>query len=492
MDFITTIQSAISVISLTHVWLCGIGVLIGFIVGVIPGIGALTAMSLLMPLTYHFDLISSLLLLSGIWYGSMYGGSIPSILLNIPGTPATAITCAEGYPMGQQGRSLTALVLQASSSFAGGIFGVLVVILCTEILSKLGLHFQSADYAILILFLLIFVCFTYRANFSKNMSMVLSGMILASVGIDANTGYTRGTFDILYLQDGITVVVLLIGLFGLSEVLWQCHHGGTRSTNFLNGSDSFGRAAVEVLRTRWSTLRGSIIGTIVGALPATGPTLAASLAYVTEKSLSKNPGKFGKGAAEGVAAPEAANNAASHTCLIPTLALGIPGDVAMIFVLAAFMIQGVAVGPTFFSAQADVFWILILSFFAGNVFMLILSFLVIPWATRILNIPGWIIYPSVIIFCCFAAYSVRFLFADVIMMALFGLLGYTLRRCGFDLIPLVFGFIMTPTLETNLRRALLLGDGDFSVFFHRPLLMIILTCMMIVIFIVYRRSLKND
>jgi len=469
MDLLLIWQIVVQNFSFYHLIACVLGVTIGIIVGMIPGLGAFIAMSLLMPLAYHTDIVYSLITMAGIWYGSMYGGSVSSILLNLPGTPSTAITCIEGYAMTQKNKAFDALVFQALSSFVGGIVGLLVVIFGSVYLTTLAIQFHSVDYASLMILCLILACVTQKTNFVKNLAMVMLGASLAFIGLDLSTGNSRGTFGLIDLDGGIKIGVLLLGLFGLSEVMWQLKDN-VKAKNFtLTKFNSFKNVFKQFFDHWASTLRGSTIGSIVGILPALGPAFAAVMSYSTEKSLSKTPDKFGTGVAEGILSPEAANNSAAHTSFIPTLSLGIPGDISMVFILSIMSIHGIATGPTFFQNHSDIFWMLMFSFLIGNIILLALSFVVIPYAQHITNIPPWIIYPIIILFCCIGAYSLGFNVFDVYLMAGIGILGYLLRYFEFSFVPLLFGFILSPLLEVNVRRALLISDGDFLIFLERPL-----------------------
>lgn len=460
------IDTLISSLNYSTLLMCATGVIIGMIVGVLPGIGAFTAMALLLPMTYNMDLLPALIMFGGIWYGSMYGGSITSIVTNVPGTPSTIMSCLDGYPMAQKGKAGVALILTAVSSFVGGIIGILMLIWFGPAIGDLGLTFHSADYASLMLFGLVLTALVIDSNIAKSLSMVLLGFLVSTIGADMFTGEVRYDTGIAALEDGINIVVLIIGLFGVSEIIDQM--GSRAADSSVRNIGSLFPSLNDWRNSILPTLRGTAIGAVFGALPGTGPSAAGAVSYMTEKILSKNKNEFGNGSVAGVVAPEAANNSAAQTAFIPTLTLGIPGDAGMILILSLFMIHGVAIGPGFITNNPDIFWGLTASFIIGNVILLIVNVPLVKVWVYLLRIPFWIIAPSVLTFAAVGAYSLRNNILDIFLVGILGVVGYLLKKMHFSAVPLLMGCLLGPGFEDNLRRSLVLSDGSFAVFVNRP------------------------
>ncbi len=449
---------------------CFLGVFLGTFVGVIPGIGPLAAISMLFPITFYLDPTAALIMLAGIYYGTTYGGSTASILLNIPGATSSAVTCLDGYPMAQQGRAGVALMMTTVASFAGGSFGIIILSLFSPIIAEYALSFGPADYFALMLLGLVAASTIANASPAKGLAMVVLGMLVASVGTDSQSGVARFTFGSMSLLDGFGISAMAMGLFGIGEILSSV--GNARSTAIDKSSAKWRNMVPtrdDVRRSWMPGLRGSAIGSFFGALPGTGPSIAAFMAYAVEKRVSDTPERFGKGAIEGIVAPETANNAADQTAFIPTLTLGIPGSATMALMLGALMVHGIQPGPTLIVQQPALFWGLVMSFWIGNIILLVLNLPLIGLWVRMLLVPYQYLYPAILVFVCIGAYSVRANPADVLMVLGFGVLGYGLRIAGLPAAPLLLGFVLGPLIETQFRRSMVLAQGDFTTIMARPI-----------------------
>lgn len=455
---------------------CSIGVAFGTLVGVLPGFGPLAAISLLLPITYGLDPTSALIMLAGIFYGSQYGGSITSILLNIPGEATSAITCLDGYPMSRNGRAGVALLMTALASFMGASLGIVAMILFSPALASFSLLFTSVEYFSVVLVGLVAAATISVSSPLKGLIMVLVGLILGLVRMDGHSGVERFTFGVLELVDGIGLSAVAMGMFGIGEIIASV---GTKNVFAADPRAVTLRSMIptrdDMRRFVFPSLRGSLLGVFTGALPGVGITLSPFMAYSLERRIAKDPSRFGKGAIEGVTAPEAANNAAVQAAFIPTLSLGIPGGPTMAIMLGALMIYNITPGPQFMAENAPLFWALVASFWVGNVLLLILNIPLIGLWVRILAIPYHLLYPGMIAFICIGAYSIANSIFDVYIVIGFGILGYALARYDFPCTPLLLGFILGPMIEDNLRRALVLARGDLSVFVTRPLSAIFLS-----------------
>jgi TctA family transporter len=457
--------------SLQALLFCFIGVSIGTFVGALPGIGPLAAISLTLPLTYYMDPMIALIMLSGIFYGSQYGGSIASILLNLPGTASSAVTCIDAYPMTKQGRAGVALFITAIASFVGGSIGIILLIGFTPMLASFALRFSSADYFSFILLCLLGASMHGTGSPLKGLSMVALGLLLGMVGIDVTSGMPRFTMGFPALTDGINLVALMMGLFGVAEVL-----STFRKSQILEEKPPVPVSLRSLIPTRedmrqslMPTLRGSAIGSVVGALPGMGATLATFISYSVEKRVAADPSRFGRGAVEGVAAPEAANNASVQSAFVPTLGLGIPGDAVMAVLIGALMIHGIQPGPLFITQHPNIFWGLVASMWIGNIMLLILNIPLIGIWVRLLSIPPRVLYPTILLLVCIGVYSVNNNVFDVVITILSGLVGYGFGLYGYPMAPLVLGFILSPIMEEHLRRALLISDGNYLTFFQHPI-----------------------
>ncbi|RUT28300.1 tripartite tricarboxylate transporter permease [Arsenicitalea aurantiaca] len=462
-------------LSLSNLWWCFVGVFLGTLLGVIPGIGVLAAISMLFPLTFQLDATAALIMLAGIWYGTTYGGSTAAILLNVPGAPANAITALDGYPMSQQGRAGVALFMTTIASFFGGSVGIILLMTFSGVISSAALQFSSAEYFALMLLGLVAASNISNGSMLKGLIMVCLGVLFGIVGSDIYTGMRRFTFGVVELADGIALIALAMGLFGVAEVIASVGKVDVAKLDPKSLSFAAMKPSRSEMRRSWlPMIRGSAVGSFFGTLPGTGPSIAAFMAYAVEKRSSKTPERFGKGAIEGIMAPESANNAADQTSFIPTLALGIPGSATMALMLGALMIHGIAPGPQLMTEQPSLFWGLVMSFWIGNILLLVLNIPLIGLWVRLLQVPYQWLFPAVLMFVCIGTYSVNNSWFDVVLVALFGGLGYTLRTLGFPAAPMLLGFVLGPMMEEHFRRAMLLGRGDPATFIERPISLVVL------------------
>ncbi len=454
----------------TNLMYCFLGVLIGTLAGVLPGINALSAISMLFPITFYLEPTTALIMLSGIWYGVGYGGRTASILLNIPGTIAASVTCLDGYPMAQQGRGGVALLMTTVSSFIGGSIGILFLMFFAPTIAAYASRFGAAEYFSLILLGLVGASTVSDGSTVKSLAMVVLGIMLGCVGQDMYTGSARYVFGVLNLMDGLSLVALAMGIFGVAEVV--AGMGRTSVGDFDRKSVQF-RAMMptrdDIRRSWMPVLRGTSIGSFFGTLPGTGASIAAFMAYAVEKRVAREPQRFGKGAIEGIMAPEAADNAAEMTAFIPTFSLGIPGSATMALMLGVLMIHGISPGPTLISEQPSLFWGLIMSFWIGNVLLVILNAPMVGIWVRILLVPYHLLFPAVLAFVCIGAYSVSFSSFDVWLVAAFGLLGYVMRIFQWPGAPVLIGFVLGPMLEEEFRRAMIVSRGNLMTFVERPI-----------------------
>lgn len=476
-------------------WFCFLGVFLGTAVGVLPGIGALAAISLLLPMTYHMSPTSAIVMLAGVYYGSQYGGSTASILMNLPGGPASAVTCLDGYPMAKKGKAGVALFITTIASLAGAMIGLLLLVLFSPVIAEVGLKFGPAELFAMMVMGLVAASSIGAGSPVKGLAMVVMGVLLGMVGTDVNTGIARFTFDIPELMDGINLVALAMGLFGVSEVVRNIH--GQDDTQKVESVTlrSMIPTREEMKRSYPAMLRGSSLGSALGALPGVGPSIAAFMAYAIEKRVAKNPDEFGKGAVQGISAPESANNAAAQTAFVPSLSLGIPGDAVMAIMLGALIIHGITPGPMLINEQPEMFWGLVVSFAIGNIMLVLLNIPTIGIWVSLLRIPFTWLYPAILVFVALGVYSVNNNHFDIYMVAVLGALGYLLMLLRFEAAPLLLGYILGPMVEENLRRTLLISRGDPSVFFERPisatLLYVTLAMLVWTLFKFVRGSLRR-
>lgn len=453
--------------------LCFVGVLLGTAIGVLPGIGAPATIALLLPTTYALEPASAFIMLAGIFYGAAYGGSTTAILLNLPGESSSAVTAIDGYQMARQGRAGPALAIAALGSFFAGTVSTLVVALFAPLLARFALEFGAAEYFSLILLGLILSVALAHGSVLKAIAMIVLGLLLGTVGTDIYTGTTRFTFGFLELEDGLNIVAVAVGLFGLGEMIRSLSHETERTA--LARKITGLMPTREDIRASWAAiLRGSMVGSLVGILPGGGATLSSFMSYSIEKKVSKHPEKFGHGAIEGVAGPESANNAGSQTSFIPMLTLGIPSNPVMALMIGAMLIQGLAPGPKIAVEQPQLFWGLIASMWIGNLMLVVLNLPLIGLWVRLLTIPYKILFPGIIAFTVIGTFTVNYNIFDLYALALFGVLGFALMKMGCELAPLLLGFVLGPMLEEQLRRAMLISRGDPFTFVTRPLSAVLL------------------
>jgi putative tricarboxylic transport membrane protein len=448
---------------------CFFGVFLGTVVGVLPGIGALAAISLLLPITYHIPPTAAIIMLAGVYYGAQYGGSTASILLNLPGTPSSAVTCLDGYPMARKGKAGVALFVTTIASLAGAMSGLVLLTLFSPVIAEIGLKFGPAEFCAMMLLGLVAASSVSAGSAVKGLSMMVLGLLLGMVGTDINSGAARFSFDIPELMDGINLVALAMGLFGVAEVV-RCINSADTNRKIENISlRSLMPSRDEFKATVKPMARGSALGASLGALPGVGPSIAAFMAYAIEKKVAKDPSRFGQGAIEGVTAPESANNAAAQTAFVPSLSLGIPGDAVMAVMLGALIIHGIQPGPMLITEQPSLFWGLVVSFAIGNIMLVILNLPTIGLWVALLRIPFAWMYPAILVFVALGVYSVNNNTFDILMVTVLGILGYLLMVLRFEPAPLLLGYILGPLLEEYLRRALLISRGDPMVFLERPI-----------------------
>ncbi|WP_372800135.1 tripartite tricarboxylate transporter permease [Paracoccus seriniphilus] len=445
------------------------GALLGTFVGVLPGIGAMAAITLLLPITYYISSEAALVMLAGVYYGAQYGGAVASILLRLPGTPQSAVTTLDGYPMAQQGRAGVALFTSMISSFSGSMLGIVILVLLAGWLAEVATMFGAAEYAAMMIMGLVAAATVGAGSPAKSLAMVVAGLILGCVGTDVNSGAQRFTFGQTQLLDGINLVALAMGLFGVAEVIANIRKADRHGPPDRISLRQLVPQRHELRKMIAPITRGTTLGGFFGALPGTGSTISSFLSYALERRISRHPERFGKGEIAGIAGPEAANNSAAITAFVPTLTLGIPGDPIMALMLGALVIHGIQPGPMMLEARPDMFWGLVASFGIGNLFLLILNLPLIGIWVSMLRIPFRWLYPAIIVFICLGVYSVRGATFDIAMVAGIGAIGYLLALASFSPAMLLLGFVLGPLIETNLRRALLISRGDPMVFIERPI-----------------------
>lgn len=447
---------------------CFIGVFIGTLVGVLPGIGPAGSIALLLPTTFRLSPVSGIIMLAGIWYGVMFGGSRTSILVNIPGEPTSVVTCMDGYPMTLKGRAGPALGIAAFASFIAGTFSIIGLTLIGPFLAGMALKFGPPEFFSLMVVGITVLSYLSSGSMVKALMMAAVGMILGGVGMDSISGDYRFTFNIYALLDGIGLVPVVMGLFGISEVLVNLEEEieGTIVTAKIK---NILPTLKDWADTKWSILRGTLIGFFLGIIPGGGAIVATFASYAIEKRVSKHPEEFGKGAIQGVAGPEAANNAAAGGAFIPLLTLGIPPNPVMAIFLGALMIHGLEPGPLLIVQSPEVFWGTIVSMYIGNIMLMILNLPLIGLWVKILRVPYFFLFPLIILFCLIGVYSVRNNAADIVIMFVFGVVGYLMRKFGYQAAPFVLALVLGPMLEEAFRQSLITSRGSFAIFFTHPI-----------------------
>ena len=445
------------------------GVLIGTLIGVLPGIGPVATLAMLLPITYTLEPTSALIMLAGIYYGAQYGGSTTAILVNLPGESSSVVTCIDGYQMARRGRAGSALAIAALGSFFAGTVGTLILAALAGPMVELAFKFGPAEYFSLMVLGLIGAVVLASGSLVKAIAMILLGLLLGLVGTDVNSGVARFNFDIPELSDGIGFVSVAMGVFGFAEIIANLEHKGERQV-FTDKVGKLLPTMAEFKEAVPAVLRGTALGSILGVLPGGGALLAAFAAYTVEKKVTRNPKiPFGQGNIRGVAAPESANNAGAQTSFIPMLTLGIPPNAVMALMVGAMTIHNIQPGPQVMTSNPSLFWGLIASMWIGNLMLVILNLPLIGIWVQLLKVPYRFLYPAILVFCCIGVYSINNNSFDVTMTAAFGVVGYLFYKLRCEPAPLILGFILGPMMEENLRRAMLLSRGDPTVFFTRPL-----------------------
>jgi putative tricarboxylic transport membrane protein len=449
---------------------CFLGVFVGNMVGVLPGMGPLATISILLPLTFGMKPVAAILMIAGVYYGAQYGGAICSILLNLPCHPPHAVTCLDGFPLTKQGKGGTALGITVIASFVGASWGITEMIFLSPLLVKVALQFGPAEVCSLMLLGLLAGSTLARGSPVKGVAMTVLGLLIGIVGSDIETGSPRFTFGIPQLDDGVEIVALALGLFGIAEFMSSVNKISDVNTKYSNVRlrDMLPSKA-DMKKAFFPMWRGTIIGSLCALIPGTGPTIASFVAYATEKKISKHPEKFGTGLIEGVVCPEASTHSSVQGDFIPTMSLGIPGDAVMALLLGALMIQGIVPGPQLISQHPDIFWGLVASFWIGNIMLVLLNVPLIGVWVKMLAIPYKYLYPSAMFFVCIGVYAANNDFFQVGEVVCIGLFGYILLRLGFHPAPILLGFVLGPRFEENFRRAMLISRGDILVFVERPI-----------------------
>jgi len=444
------------------------GCIIGTLVGMMPGLGPLAGISLLLPATFGLNPIIAIVLLGGVYYGAMYGGSTTSILMRIPGEAASVMTCVDGYAMTQRGRAGAALAISAIGSFVAGTLGVVGLMLLAPTLASFALRFGPPEYTALLLMGFFILAYMSGGSMSKTLAMAALGLMLGMIGIDAMSGYTRFSFGIVELGDGVGIVPVAVGLFGISEILLTAGQGEgpkvqrPRLRELMPSREEFRRSIGPIAR-------GSVLGFLIGIIPGSAHVISSFVSYGIERRISKHPEEFGKGAIEGVAGPESANNSAATGAFVPMMALGIPTGPITAVMIAAVMVHGISPGPMLIQQQPDLFWGFVASMYVGNTVLLILNLPMVGLFVNLLRIPYAYLYPSILCFCILGCYSVSNSTIDVWIMLIMGGVGYVLRKFGYDLAPVALGLVLAPMFELSLRQSLAMSAGDYAIFVQRPI-----------------------
>ena len=477
-----------------NLFFCLIGVILGTLIGVLPGIGATATIAMLLPITFQLEPVSSLIMLAGIYYGAQYGGSTTEILINMPGESSSAVTAIDGYQMARKGKAGTALAVAALGSFFAGTVATLLVALFAPPLTAIALKFGAAEYFSLMVLGLVSAIALAHGSILKALAMVVLGLILGLVGTDIYTGAPRFTFGVTEYADGLSFVALAVGVFGIAEILrnLEGEQGRTVLGTKLGGLFP---SREDLKRMVAPMLRGTAIGSVLGILPGGGAVLASFASYTVEKRLSNHPEEFGHGAIAGVAGPESANNAGAQTSFIPLLTLGIPANPVMALMVGAMIIQGIVPGPNVASEQPELFWGIIASMWIGNLMLVILNLPLIGLWVKLLKVPYHVLFPIIMAFCSIGVYSVNSNVYDLYTVAFFGLMGYALLKLRCEPAPLLLGFVLGPMLEENLRRAMILGRGDPSTFVTRPIsltLLLLTVAVLVVMLLPAIRKKRNE
>jgi len=473
-----------------NIIMCLVGVFLGTLIGVLPGIGPVATIAMLLPVTFTLSPVAALIMLAGIYYGAQYGGSTTAILVNIPGESSSVVTCLDGYQMARQGRAGPALAVAALGSFFAGCVSTLIVAMFAPPLAEVALKFGPSEYFSLMVLGLVSAVVLAHGSLIKAIAMVLLGLLLGLVGTDVNSGVLRFAFGISELADGIGFVTVAMGMFGIAEIIGNLEQKEHREV-FTKKVGNLWPSKEDWKRFWAPTLRGTAIGSALGILPGGGALLASFGAYTLEKKISKYSHEFGKGAIEGVAAPESANNAGAQTSFIPLLTLGIPSNAVMALMIGAMMIQGIAPGPQVMNERPQLFWGMIASMWVGNLMLVVLNLPLIGIWIKLLTVPYRILYPSILIFMAVGVFSISNQPFDCFLMSLFGLLGYVCVKLECEPAPLILGFILGPLMEENLRRAMLLSRGDPMVFLQKPISATFIVISVVLLIIIALPALRK-
>jgi putative tricarboxylic transport membrane protein len=471
-------------LTLQNLWFCFIGVLLGTLIGVLPGIGPLATIAMLLPLTFNVPPVAALIMLAGIYYGAQYGGSTTAILVNLPGETSAVVTCIDGHQMAKQGRAGPALAIAAIGSFFAGTVCTMLIALFGPPLAEMALKFGAPEYFSLMLMGLIAAAVLAGDNMTKSLAMVVVGLLLGIIGTDVNSGMARYSFGFPELTDGIGFIVIAVGVFAVGEIIANLSDPEERKL-YTNKVTGLMPTKQDLKDSAWPIVRGTSLGAFLGVLPGTGPAIASFSSYMLEKKMSKDPSRFGKGAIEGVAGPESANNADAQCKFIPTLTLGIPASATMALMLGALTIQGIAPGPQVMTQKPDLFWGLVASMWIGNAMLVILNLPLIGLWVSLLKVPYRLLFPAIMTFSCIGIYSVNNSAFEVYLAAIFGIIGIIWMKLEMPPAPMLLGFVLGPLMEENLRRALLISRGDPTVFVTRPISLgfIIASVLIIVIMV---------
>ena len=480
-DIVSNLSFGLGVaFTFTNLALCFVGCLLGTLVGVLPGIGPIATIAILLPVTFGLEPVSALIMLAGIYYGAQYGGSTSSILLNIPGESSAVVTALDGHQMARQGRAGIALGVAAIGSFFAGTVATVVIAALAGPLTEVALAFGPAEYFSLMVMGLAFAVVLARGSILKAVAMVLVGILLSTIGPDLTTGQARMTFGYSWLADGIEIAVLGMGLFGIAEVFRNLESNERREVvkgaigRLLPGLDELRQSVKPILR-------GSLLGGALGILPGNGAVLGPFASYTLEKKLADHPERFGRGAIEGVAGPESANNAGAQTSFIPLLTLGVPPNAVMALMVGAMTLHGIVPGPQVMTKLPDLFWGLIASMWIGNLMLLIINLPLIGLWVRLLKVPYRMMFVGIVIFCCIGVYSINREVADIVILMVLALVGYTLVKFNFEPAPLTLGFVLGKMMEESLRQALIISRGDVMAFVERPISALLLMVAVIML-----------
>jgi putative tricarboxylic transport membrane protein len=463
---------------------CMIGVSVGTLIGVLPGIGPLATIAMLLPITFNVAPVGALIMLAGIYYGAQYGGSTTAILVNLPGETSAVVTCIDGYQMARQGRAGPALAIAAIGSFIAGTFGTMLIAVAGPPLAELALKFGAPEYFSLMLMGLVAAAVLAQGDMVKSLAMVAMGLLLGIVGTDVNTGVQRFSFGITELSDGIGFIVVAVGVFAIGEIVANLGNPEKRAV-FTDKVKGLMPTWTDLKQSAAPIARGTLLGSFFGVLPGTGPAIASFASYMVEKKLAKDPSRFGKGAIEGVAGPESANNADAQCKFIPMLTLGLPASSVMALMLGALTIQGIQPGPEVMVTRPELFWGLIASMWIGNAMLVVLNLPMIGLWVKLLQVPYRLLFPAIMAFSAIGVYSVNNSSFEIYLTALFGVIGFIWIKLGCSPAPMLLGFVLGPMMEEHLRRAMLMSKGNPSVFFTRPISLgfIIVTILILIVIV---------